>query len=234
MNRIYSSLLILSAVLPFAVVPCCAQKTAQGRTAGGAASMNTTRSKTAAPKKVAMIGATAREPAPEMVLLPVDGPREFDLDASMVYKLKSHQSDPLPSEFNYLAGALQRSVQNAFKEKLGSGVVRFQDTAAGRDASSDPLTAARQAHARFILSQTIEEVRFEGNVVLGPWYQLRLSSKLIDGRTGKTLWQISNKKFEQFHKTEPKNHPARVMEECLLPEVTEYVASEALRAIDSQ
>lgn len=234
MNRIYRSLLILSAVLPFVILPCCAQKPVTGRTTGSAAPSGAARTKTTAPKKVAMIGSMAREAAPELVLMPVAGPQEFDLDASLVYKLKSHQSDPVPSEFNYLAGVLQRSVQNSVKEKLGTGVVRFQDTAAVKDTPSDPIAAAQHTHAKFILSQTIEEVRFEGNVVLGPWYQIRLSSKLIDGRTGKTIWQISNKKFEQFHKTEPKSHPARVMEESLLPEVTEYVATEVLRAINSQ
>lgn len=226
MKRICSWLLIVSAALPMVISPCCAQKSGAGRPA------TATRSRAASAGKIAMIGSMPAEIAPEVVLLPVEGPREFELDASLVYKLKSHQSDPVPSEFSYLAGALQRTVQSAIKEKLGPNIVRFQDTAV-RDRAPDPLTAARQTHAKFILSQTIEEVRFEGNVVLGPWYQLRLSSKLIDGKTGRVVWQISNKKFEQFHKTEPKNHPARVMEESLLPEVTEYVASEAVRAINS-
>ncbi len=155
MNRIYRSLLILSAVLPFVILPCCAQKPVPGRTTGSAAPSGAARTKTTAPKKVAMIGSMAREAAPELVLMPVAGPQEFDLDASLVYKLKSHQSDPVPSEFNYLAGVLQRSVQNSVKEKLGTGVVRFQDTAAVKDTPSDPIAAAQHTHAKFILSQTI-------------------------------------------------------------------------------
>lgn len=236
MKRICIGTTLLAAFLSCWLAPAQAQKVApKASLAKSVAVSSASRTVSSNKAKVAMIGGP-REVAPLMVLMPVNGPLECDLDASLVYKLKSHQSDPNPAEFDYLAGALQHKLQSSIKEKLGNTVVRLQDTSAANsaDAATDPSLAAKRTHARYVLTGTIEEVRFEGNVVLGPWYQMRLSSKLVDGATGRVMWQLSNKKFEQFHKTEPKKNPAQVMEESLLPEITDYITAEVSRVLSTQ
>lgn len=175
-------------------------------------------------------GKSHYEVAPNLVLLPVDGPVQVELDPSVVYKFKSHQEDPTPSEFQYLSGALQRTLQAHLRGSTGGGAVRWQDTSAGRESVTDVRTAGKRVGARYVLSTTIEEVRFEGNVLLGPWYQMRVSSKLFDGNTGTMLWHMSNKKFENFHKVDAGKRPAQIMEEILLPKVAEHVNREVTLA----
>ncbi len=175
------------------------------------------------------------DPPPNLVLLPVEGPLQTELDPSVIYKFKSRQEDPSPSEFSYLAGVLQKSTQVALKENLGN-VVRWQDTVPGKEITAQPdlLSAGKRAGAKFTLSSTIEEVRFEGNVLLGPWYQMRVSCKLVETATGRVLWHMSNKKFEKFHKVDSGKRPAQIMEEILLPGVSEHIASEVLRVANTR
>lgn len=169
------------------------------------------------------------ETPPNLVLMPVEGPQQVELDPSVIYRVKSHQADPVASEFSYLSGALQKSTLSVLKERLGSrAIARWQDTPASKESVS---ASAKRAGSRWTLLSTIEEVRFEGNVLLGPWYQMRVSCKLLDTGSGRVMWHMSNKKFEQFHKVDAGKRPAQVMEDVLLPKVSEYVAGEVQRVL---
>lgn len=168
---------------------------------------------------------------PTIAICNFRGPLNTRIDTNLVYKIKVGRiSDPDPGDFAYLGGNIAKKLIAQLKAKYGDdGVIHLR---AASDDDDD--VAVRKKDARYILKGTIDEIRFEANVLLGPWYSIRVSSKLVSSDSGDTLWRMSNKQFQHFYKSDANKEVADVFAELVVPQVVEKISTEVTQTLDNQ
>lgn len=172
----------------------------------------------------------AKAKLPTIAIANFGGPLNTKIDTNLLYKLKVGRiSDPDPGDFAYLGGNIAKKLMAQLKTKYGEdGVIHVR---AGDDDDDGP---SKKKEARYLLKGTIDEIRFEANVVLGPWYSIRVSSKLVSSDDGETLWRMSNKQFQHFYKSDANKEVADVFAELVVPKVVEKISAEVTQALDNQ
>lgn len=160
------------------------------------------------------------------------GPLKVDIDTNLWYKIKAGRiSDPDPGDFAYLGNVIAKQVLSDLKSSLGERAVHISSREADDDGDDAKSSATR---ARYILKGTIDSVRFEGNIVLGPWYSLNVSSRLVSSQSGRTVWRMSNRQFQKIYKTVKGEEISDVFAEVIVPKVVAYISPRVKQAIDSE
>lgn len=180
------------------------------------------RAQTADSKKPALIGVASFK-----------GPLKVEIDTNLWYKIKAGKiRDPDPGDFAYLGNIISKRVMEDLKTKYPDRVIHIS-AAAIDDDESDDVPLKKKESAKYILKGTIDSVRFEANVVLGPWYSLNISARLISTESGDVVWSMHNHQFQKIYKTVPGEEEADVFAQIIVPKVVTYVSPRVQQALDS-
>lgn len=176
----------------------------------------------------------------KVLIMPFAGPYEVDiatgtgLAGGTVYGLQSKLISPLKSEYMKLPAQLEVALEQVLKVRYGKAAVsRWSESCAVAPVASDDsvFNATKSANAAYVLSGEFETVKFEGKVVPGPWYQVRLNAKLRNTASGAIVWQIQKHNFDSFAPPSKNQESPQALEEVLFPAMVKSISSAVIEAI---
>lgn len=157
------------------------------------------------------------------------GPYDIELDTNLWYKLKAGKmSDPDRGDFGYLGRTVAKQLQERLKSTFGEDVVY---TKRGADDDGDYVSSTKCP--KYVLRGTLDSVRFQGNIILGPWYSINCSARLIARDGGAVVWSMKDKQFQKIYKTIKGAEVSDVFGEVIGPKIVDYIAPRVIEAIKS-
>lgn len=127
------------------------------------------------------------------------GPQIVDVDADEIWKMKNKVEPPTKGELAKLNVELQKNLIQQLRELIGKKVLAKADMdkvlgeASPEGGDTDKLS--KELGAKYLVTGTIERVEFDGNTVLKDVYEMVITTKLVDAKSGKRVWQEASKKY---------------------------------------
>jgi hypothetical protein len=142
-----------------------------------------------------------------IAVLPFDGPFEVNTDVSIGFKMRSGgMSPPSKGELSVLPESLRNRLQSKLHEILpgmyadisGAEINKALEEARSLKAMGSEYwnKLGKLLGTKYILAGSIDEVDFDGNLISGDDYTIKVTAKLISPDSGKILW----KRMKSFSK----------------------------------
>ena len=129
------------------------------------------------------------------------GPQVVDVDADEIWKIKTKVDPPTKGELTKLTVDLQKGIIQQLRELVGKSVLPKSDLDKALSKSTPEAGAnqtdklAKDLGAKYLVTGTIDRVEFDGNTIMKDKYVLIVTTKLVDAKSGKRIWQQAGKKF---------------------------------------
>lgn len=145
-----------------------------------------------------------------IAVLPFDGPFDVNTDVSIGFKLRNGGiSPPNKNELSVLPESLRTRLQSKVQEIL-PGMYADVPISEVNKALEDarPLKAMGTEYwiklgkllgTKYIMAGSIDEVVFEGNMISGDDYSIKVTTKLIATDSGKLLWKRMKSYNKKIH-----------------------------------
>lgn len=143
-----------------------------------------------------------------IAILPFDGPFDVNTDVSIGFKLRNGGiSPPNKNELSVLPESLRNRLQSKVQEILPgmyadvpiSDINKALEEARSLKAMGTEywIKLGKLLGTKYIMAGSIDEVSFDGNMISGDDYSIKVTTKLIAADSGKLLW----KRMKTFKKS---------------------------------